>query len=450
MRYCFYFTLSLSLAVSSYAKANSNEQFNSTLRFNFNNPGAAQLGLAGAFTAKADDASAAIANPAGLIRTDRQTLVEWRRFGFDTSFISGGQLSIDFPDFAQNGRIIDDRPVLGQAKSNTQGISFAGYADSDVETGWGWALYYANLANFESNFSTQRATLSFLFDGEPIGSGPLNASTQSGNFEVNGLGAAVAKGIGNWSFGLGVQRQELEFGTTNVNAGISSRNAVFQQSDDSDWAFSLSAMWRAPNNRWGAGLQYRSGASFATAATANQFRIADGVQTVARSFRFEIKTPSQVNFGAFFKPNENWTLLADIAHIRYSRLSTTQDIFSLGTSPVLELPSAKDGLEYRLGAEYFMTVRERPLFVRFGLWSEPDASLAFRGLPNTQLVLTTQNTPGVIRPNELNDYFLFRRGERELHKTFGIGYVWPKVQVDLAYDHSTPVKTGSISLLIPF
>jgi len=96
MRYCFYFTLSLSLAVSSYAKANSNEQFNSTLRFNFNNPGAAQLGLAGAFTAKADDASAAIANPAGLIRTDRQTLVEWRRFGFDTSFISAKCLGLHF------------------------------------------------------------------------------------------------------------------------------------------------------------------------------------------------------------------------------------------------------------------------------------------------------------------------------------------------------------------
>jgi len=40
----------------------------STLEFSFSNPGARSLGLGGAFAAIADDATAAFANPAGLVQ----------------------------------------------------------------------------------------------------------------------------------------------------------------------------------------------------------------------------------------------------------------------------------------------------------------------------------------------------------------------------------------------
>ena len=40
----------------------------STFEFSFSNPGARSLGLGGAFTALADDATAAFANPAGLVQ----------------------------------------------------------------------------------------------------------------------------------------------------------------------------------------------------------------------------------------------------------------------------------------------------------------------------------------------------------------------------------------------
>ena len=42
-----------------------------TFEFSFSNPGARSLGLGGAFAALADDATAAFANPAGLVQLVR-------------------------------------------------------------------------------------------------------------------------------------------------------------------------------------------------------------------------------------------------------------------------------------------------------------------------------------------------------------------------------------------
>ena len=46
----------------------------SGFQFNFNNPGARSLGMGGAFVAVADDATAVIANPAGLVILQRPEL----------------------------------------------------------------------------------------------------------------------------------------------------------------------------------------------------------------------------------------------------------------------------------------------------------------------------------------------------------------------------------------
>lgn len=442
----------LLMLASTSSLANSNAEFNGALRFNFSNPGAAQLGLAGAFTAKADDASAALANPAGLVRTDRQALIEYRHFGFDSSFVSGGTLSIRYSGLDQNGSITADQPVFGRASANTNGLSFAGYADNSREHGLGWSIFHASLANYENRFQTRGASfnleLPFIAPGarEVIN---LNPSLQSGRFEVDSYGAALAKRIGSWSFGITMQRQSIDLISADANAGISFRNLVVQRAADHDWTYSAGALWRAGNNHWGVGLQYRGGAEFATSASLSREQIA-GNNSSTRAFSYTIQTPSQWNAGFFFKPNDHWTLLADVARIDYSRLSAVQDIYTLGTTTALSLPNARDGWEYRVGVEHLTSLFNRPLYLRLGAWSEPDASLAFRNLPSTQLVLTGPETAGLIRSNELNDYFLFRARDRELHKTFGIGYLWSNLQLDLAYDHSTPVQTGSLSLIFLF
>ena len=64
-----------------------------TTQFSFSNPGARSLGLGGAFVALADDATAAWANPAGLVQIAKpEVSVEVRYWSYSTPFVSGGRL----------------------------------------------------------------------------------------------------------------------------------------------------------------------------------------------------------------------------------------------------------------------------------------------------------------------------------------------------------------------
>src|SRR4029453_17494739 len=61
----------------------TNTETFSGFQFNFNNPGARALGMGGAFVAVADDATAVVANPAGLTILQRPEIsaqYKWRGF----------------------------------------------------------------------------------------------------------------------------------------------------------------------------------------------------------------------------------------------------------------------------------------------------------------------------------------------------------------------------------
>jgi len=65
-----------------------------TLQFSFSNPGARSMGFGGAFIGLADDATAAFANPAGLVQLVRaEVSLEGRRWSYDTPFTEGGRAS---------------------------------------------------------------------------------------------------------------------------------------------------------------------------------------------------------------------------------------------------------------------------------------------------------------------------------------------------------------------
>ena len=63
-----------------------------TFEFSFSNPGARSLGLGGAFAALADDATAAFANPAGLVQlASLEISAELRHWRYSTPYIEGGR-----------------------------------------------------------------------------------------------------------------------------------------------------------------------------------------------------------------------------------------------------------------------------------------------------------------------------------------------------------------------
>src|SRR5262245_31586642 len=87
-----FFTLSWMLAVAPPAFAQRDAEI--PIQFDFINPGARSLALAGAFIGLADDATAAATNPAGLVQLARPEIsVEGRGWKFITDFVEGGRLS---------------------------------------------------------------------------------------------------------------------------------------------------------------------------------------------------------------------------------------------------------------------------------------------------------------------------------------------------------------------
>jgi long-subunit fatty acid transport protein len=66
------------------------------LEFSFSNPGARAMGLGGAFLALADDATAAFANPAGLVQLVRpEVSLELRTRRYSTPYTAGGRAAGD-------------------------------------------------------------------------------------------------------------------------------------------------------------------------------------------------------------------------------------------------------------------------------------------------------------------------------------------------------------------
>ncbi|MDH3546177.1 MAG: hypothetical protein OEN22_03720, partial [Gammaproteobacteria bacterium] len=64
-----------------------------TLQFSFSNPGARSMGFGGAFVALADDATAAFANPAGLVQITRAEIsLEGRSWSYATPFTLRGRV----------------------------------------------------------------------------------------------------------------------------------------------------------------------------------------------------------------------------------------------------------------------------------------------------------------------------------------------------------------------
>ena len=121
-----------------------------TMELGYSNPGARSLGFGGAFVALADDATAAYANPAGLVQLTRpEVSIEGRHWSYTTPYVFGGRAS-----GAPTGLGIDTTPDLRWAESTADftGLSFLSYVHPLKK--WSLAVYRHQLVKFASAFTT--------------------------------------------------------------------------------------------------------------------------------------------------------------------------------------------------------------------------------------------------------------------------------------------------------
>jgi long-chain fatty acid transport protein len=275
----------------------------------FTNPGARSIGLGGAFAAIADDATAAFANPAGLVQILRPELSAEIRASASTNVtaapyeFSGGVSGLGFFSFVYPSRK------------------------------WAVALYTHQLGSADLTFA--------------------GAIPSAREFTVRSYSGAAAFQIGEGlSLGVG-----LSYFTGDRSSAVESADI-----SDADWGLNAGILWQvAP--AWRIAGFYRQGPEFESQSTTGRKRV-----PVAPFFSWQkiatspdLTFPDDYGLGVAFRPKDGGLTIG-----------FEWDHDGRAVDPVVQGHTVTEGgTEYHLGIEY-AALRWKPVMAfRAGFWLEP-------------------------------------------------------------------------------
>ena len=453
------------LAAAPVAAQNTDIESLSGLQFNFGNPGARSLGMGGAFLGRADDASAAEANPAGLsILRKAEFSIEARNYVESQLFTTSGTFpAVERTPFTH----YSDRVVISFASfvyPIRNKFTFGAYYHEPLKNQGGGIVF----PEFDRNTGkiTKKTPNFYLPNGggapiTQIACETLRRDTKNPaaclEYRVDPFISALdvrqrTFGIaGAWQvhpkFSVGAAARLQMFkegaftsrydGTTfdlkniSVQATARSNGTDVQLTEEKDLTFSGGFKY-APTDKISFGGVYKQGAKFAAPTfflgqqTGGQFlKVADT----------KFHNPDIAGLGVSFQPIPVLTINFDAVNVKYSNLvddfvSVVSDVSSLD-HPF----EAKNVTELRLGAEYFFAWKV-PFAIRGGYWRDPAHSVTWRG-PLT-------------RADYIAEALLYPPTDDQNHVSIGGGFAWPKFQIDFAYDTAKSYKVGSISMVTRF
>ena len=166
--------------------------------FSFSNPGARSMGFGGAFVALADDATAAFANPAGLVQLTRpEVSIDVRRWSYSTPFTHSGRFTGE-----PTGIGLDTEAgiVTRRSENDLTGLSFLSFVYPRKK--WSVAVYRHILANFETSSESQ----GIFFEGPgPADTFRLFDRQDRTNLEIVTYGLSGAfQVVESFSLGFGI------------------------------------------------------------------------------------------------------------------------------------------------------------------------------------------------------------------------------------------------------
>ena len=191
--------------------------------------------------------------------------------------------------------------------------------------------------------------------------------------------------------------------------------------DDSDnkLTFNAGALLNLPR-RVSIGFVYKKGARFDVSSldvfdqNTDESPPFSSTSTTPQPF----KIPDSFGGGISYRPKDLWVLLADVVHITYSDLTATITNQESGET---EIQRANDGTEFHAGTEYILFLKDTPISLRAGIFTDPDHDLF------------AEIDSGTV------------------HFTFGGGIVIRgKLQIDAAVNLSRITKEGLVSFVHRF
>jgi long-subunit fatty acid transport protein len=409
-----------------------------TFEFSFSNPGARSLGLGGAFVALADDATAAFANPAGLVQLLRPEIsVEGRLWSFSTPYTAGGRASGE-----PTGYGIDTVPHIRTATSDedVSGLSFLSFVYP--AKAWSVAVYRHQLAKFPL-----RTELNGLF-AATTGGDTFRELDQLRGTDLDIVSTSVSGAwrlAENLSLGFGIVYFEGrvesagsaylvdEYPTTfwELNTFLPERlySSTSFEADGTDWGVNLGLLWRMAE-RWRLGGVYRQGPKLPytienVAGPAHE--LPAGTVTDFLSGR-TIDFPDTYGLGVSYRSTDGRVTLGfEWDRVEYSSILESLASELVDTTDVV----IEDADELHLGVEYVFLQTTPLVAVRVGSWLDPDHRFRFEG------------DSAVTRA-------LFPSGEDTVHFALGLGLAFESIQVDVGFDYSEEVTTASISAIFSF
>jgi long-subunit fatty acid transport protein len=448
--------LSASVGAST-ASAQVDYEIMASLQFNFSNPGARSLAMAGALTGAGDDATGAWTNPGGLTNIIRPEVgVEFRGFNFETPFVQGGRFS---GTASNQGADTISGVVTGISDTSTHSLSFVSAVVP--KSRFAFAFYRTEVANFATDVTTDG-----IFYDDPI-DGNSRAFPIDGSLDVkiaNFGGSAAVRLTDQISAGVGVSYYTFELDSSNSRFGagtffggvgpgsflgpaLRDRNTnllsnEFINGDDSAVGVNVGASIN-PNDKFRIGASYRRGPKFdleyhRTNAAGTVIGLENCANASTTACQSEFKVPDVVAVGVLVKPISALNVTVDYRRVYYSQLIENMGlgfrVLVNGQAVQKEDYVLDDGNEIRAAGEYLFTNLPSPLSafaIRGGFWRDPDHRIRYEGPFQT-------------------DSVLYQPGDSEMHYTGGAGIVFEKAQFDVGFDRSETVKTFSVSAVIRF
>ena len=440
----------LALVAAGTAGAQSNDEIQAGVQFNFSTPGARSLGLGGAFLGAADDATAAYTNPAGLAQlVAPEVSLEARAWSYSTRYSERGHTPAD--ELTGIGLDVVRGLADGEREDDAAALSFLSYTHAGRR--WAAAVYRHQLAEYEASLESEGP-----FAGLRAGTERVFPARSRLSLSIAGIGVAAAARLGDGLYlGAGVARYRLQLGARTERyfraeptgdpladaltgnhygpADFSAANVAnlqTQQGDDHGLAWTAGLLWRF-DGRWSVGGVYRRGPDFDFRATFTDgprgLRPGEVDPSLGGAGIFHV--PDAWGLGVAYRPTDAVLIALDWDRVEYS---------DLGDDPVNLLRAAQgrladfaidDADEVHLGVEYQALGLRHPLALRLGAWLDPDHELRYTGGVHA------------LRAR-------FRAGEDQVHLTAGFGLVLRRAQFDLAADFSERVDTLSVSSVVRF